>query len=146
MSNTYDHIVIGGGSAGCLIAARLSEDGARRVLLIEAGDADFNRPSMVDPNVWASNLGTDADWQHQTIPQVHVNGRVFDWGCGKVLGGSSTINGAIWVWGQPSDFNAWAEAGNTGWDFEALKPIFQKLETSTTLTRSGPAATAAHCN
>lgn len=137
ISNTYDHIVIGGGSAGCLVAARLTDDGARRVLLIEAGSSDFNQPAMIDPNASAFCRGTDADWQYRTIPQAHADGRVFDLTSGKVLGGSSTINSLVWVWGQPSDFDAWAEATNADWNFESLKPIFQRLETSTPSTRGG---------
>jgi choline dehydrogenase len=129
LTDAYDHIVIGGGSAGALIAARLSEDSACRVLLIEAGDAAVNRPSIVDPSLWSTNFWTATDWQYRTVEQPHANGRKFDWNRGKVLGGSSSINAAVWVWGHPSDFDAWADAGNVGWDFESLRPIFQRLET-----------------
>ncbi|MFC0574715.1 GMC family oxidoreductase [Paraburkholderia solisilvae] len=129
MTDSYDHIVIGGGSAGALIAARLSEDSECRVLLIEAGDASVDRPSMVDPALWFTNFGTAADWQYRTVEQPNANGRRFDWNRGKVLGGSSSIDAAVWVWGHPADFDAWADAGNIGWDFGSLKPIFQRLET-----------------
>jgi choline dehydrogenase len=129
LSDAYDHIVIGGGSAGALIAARLSEDSECRVLLIEAGDAAVDRPSMVDPVLWFTNFGTAADWQYRTVEQPNANGRTFDWNRGRVLGGSSSINAAVWVWGHPADFDAWADAGNIGWDFGSLRPTFQRLET-----------------
>src|ERR1700761_3320996 len=128
LTDAYDHIVIGGGSAGALIAARLSEDRACRVLLIEAGDDAVDRPSIVDPTLWSTNFWTATDWQYRTVEQPNANGRKFDWNRGKVLGGSSSINAAIWVWGHPSDFDAWADAGNIGWDFESLRPTFQRLE------------------
>lgn len=129
VTDSYDHIVVGGGSAGALIAARLSDDSACRVLLIEAGDADVDRPSIIDPALWTTNFGTATDWQYRTVEQPNANGRKFDWNRGKVLGGSSSINAAVWVWGHPADFDAWADAGNIGWDFDSLRPIFQRLET-----------------
>jgi choline dehydrogenase len=129
LTGSYDHIVIGGGSAGSLIAARLSEDSQCRVLLIEAGNAAVDRPSIVDPTLWFTNLDTEVDWQYRTVEQPNANGRKFDVNRGRVLGGSSSINAAVWVWGHPADFDAWADVGNTGWDFRSLEPIFRRLET-----------------
>jgi choline dehydrogenase len=140
--DTYDHIIVGGGSAGCLVAARLSEDNARRVLLIEAGGADINRPSIADQARWFLNLGSDIDWQYRTEPQHDANGRVFDCNRGKVLGGSSSINATVWVWGHPTDFDHWASEGNVGWDFASLKPIFQSLEASSRSTANGERGTS----
>jgi choline dehydrogenase len=141
LSTTYDHIVVGGGSAGCLIAARLSEDAARRVLLIEAGGADIDRPSIDDPTRWYSNLGSDIDWRYRTVPQRNADGRVFECNRGKVLGGSSSINATVWVWGHPTDFDYWASEGCVGWDFTSLRPIFQSLESSARSSRNNDRGT-----
>src|SRR5215831_4768858 len=126
---SYDYIVIGAGSAGCTLAARLSEDPGCRVLLIEAGGANINRPSLQSPVLWPSNFGTDVDWAYRTIPQRGAAERVIEWPRGRIIGGSSSINAMIWVWGQPADFDHWANAGNEGWDYAHLKPIFQRVET-----------------
>jgi choline dehydrogenase len=128
-SIAYDYIVVGTGSAGCTIAARLSEDASCRVLLIEAGGADINLPALQNPLLWPANFGTDVDWAYQTTPQARAVGRVIDWPRGKVIGGSSSINAMIWVWGHAADFDQWAYAGSQGWDYARLKPVFQSIET-----------------
>jgi choline dehydrogenase len=126
---SYDYIVVGAGSAGCAIAARLSEDPACRVLLVEAGGADVSRPALQSPVLWPSNFGTDVDWGYRTIPQVRAAERIIDWPRGKVIGGSSSINAMIWVWGAGADFDQWAYAGCQGWEYGRLKSVFQSIET-----------------
>jgi choline dehydrogenase len=133
---SYDYIVVGAGSAGCTVAARLSENPACRVLLIEAGSADVSRPSLQNPVLWPSTFGTDVDWAYRTIPQARAARRMIDWPRGKILGGSSSINAMIWVWGHAADFDQWAYAGSHGWDFARLRPIFQKVETCVRKTPS----------
>jgi choline dehydrogenase len=129
IESSYDYIVVGAGSAGCTIAARLSANPASRVLLIEAGGADISRPALQSPVLWPSNFGTDVDWAYRTTPQSRAAGRVIDWPRGKVIGGSSSINAMIWVWGAAADFDQWARAGCQGWDYARLKSIFQRIET-----------------
>jgi choline dehydrogenase len=126
---SYDYIVVGAGSAGCTVAARLSEDAACRVLLIEAGGGDVGRPALQSPVLWPSTFGTDVDWAYRTTPQARAAGRVIDWPRGKVIGGSSSINAMIWVWGHAADFDQWADAGSRGWDYARLQPVFQSIET-----------------
>jgi choline dehydrogenase len=79
IESSYDYIVVGAGSAGCTIAARLSANPASRVLLIEAGGADISRPALQSPVLWPSNFGTDVDWAYRTTPQSRAAGRVIDW-------------------------------------------------------------------
>lgn len=136
IADSYDHIIVGAGSAGSVVAARLSEQDACRVLVVEAGGADVDRPSMVEPASWRANWGTDADWQYRTVPQTNLDGRVVEWARGKVFGGSSTINAMAWVWGHKSDFDAWAADGNTGWDFASVTPVFKRIETCMQLSSS----------
>src|SRR5215467_9699041 len=137
ISASYDYIVIGAGSAGCTIAARLSEDPACRVLLIEAGGADFSRPALQSPVLWPSNFGTDVDWAYRTTPQTKAAGRVIDWPRGKVIGGVASLNAMIWVWGHTTDFDHWAEGGNAGWDYAHLRPLFQSIETCSRINANG---------
>jgi choline dehydrogenase-like flavoprotein len=123
----FDFIIVGAGSAGCVVARRLVERGVR-VLIVEAGPSDENVQSLSDPVRWASNIASDYDWQYFFEPSPHVDHRRVLLPRGKVLGGSSSINALVWARGHSSDFDGWAAAGNEGWGFRSVLPFFKKSE------------------
>ncbi|MGO2236718.1 GMC family oxidoreductase N-terminal domain-containing protein [Marinomonas sp. UCMA 3892] len=124
---SYDYIICGAGSAGCVLANRLTENGAS-VLLIEAGGPD-NSEKISTPIRLIELWGTAYDWGYSTVPQEHAHGRSLYWPRGKVLGGSSSLNGMIYVRGNASDYDQWAnEFGCTGWDYDSVLPYFKKSE------------------
>ncbi len=124
----FDYVVVGAGSAGCAVASRLSENPANRVALIEAGGRDWN-PWIHIPVGYFTTLNNPAtDWCLKTEPDEGLAGRSINWPRGKVLGGSSAINGLLYVRGQPQDYDHWRQLGNKGWGWDDVLPLFIKSE------------------
>jgi choline dehydrogenase len=123
----YDYVVVGAGSAGCVLAGRLSEDPSVRVLLIEAGGKD-RHPNIKIPAAFAKQFRTKLDWDLATEPEPHCAGRSIYVPRGKGLGGSSSMNAMLYVRGNPLDYEGWAEAGASGWGWDDIKPYFLRAE------------------
>jgi choline dehydrogenase-like flavoprotein len=126
--NWFQILIIGSGTAGAVLAARLSEDQDVEVGLVEAGGPALD-PRIADPAAWPLLQGSAVDWGYRTVPQRHTAGRVHDWPRGKVIGGSTAINAMAHVRGHPSDFEGWVAAGCTGWGYADLMPYFIRSET-----------------
>lgn len=126
MTERYDAIVIGAGTAGSIVTRRLVDAG-RTVLLLEAGGVDSN-PAIHDLSRMGELWHSEDDWDYYTEPQAHAAGRRLHWPRGKVLGGSHCLNAMIWVRGAPQDFDAWAAAGCTGWSWDDVLPAYKSIE------------------
>ena len=124
----YDYVVAGAGSAGCVLANRLSADPAKRVLLLEAGGRDWYPWIHIPVGYFKTLHNPITDWNFKTEPDPGLNGRVIDWPRGKTLGGSSSINGLLYIRGQREDYDHWRQLGNTGWAFDDLLPYFIRSE------------------
>ena len=127
LARSYDYVIVGGGSAGCVVARRLVDGTDATVLLLEAGGPGEG-PSLSNPPQWVENLGSRYDWAYRYQPSPHVAGRSLPLPLGKVLGGSGSINAMVWTRGHRADYDGWAEAGNPGWDFRSVLPLFKRSE------------------
>ena len=124
----FDFIIAGAGTAGCVLAARLSESGRHRVLLLEAGGEDRS-PWIKVPVGYAKLFGNPRyNWMYTTAPEPALNGRVLEQPCGRVIGGTGSINGMLHIRGQREDYDRWRDAGNPGWGWEDVRPWFEKSE------------------
>jgi len=127
-AEAYDYIIVGAGSAGCVLANRLTESGRHRVLLLEAGPPNRHPWLHIPLGYGKMFLNTRYNWCYQTEPQLECHGRNVIAPRGKTLGGSSSINGLIYIRGQAQDFDHWRQLGNTGWSYEDVLPYFRKAE------------------
>jgi choline dehydrogenase len=127
VSSIHDYIIVGAGSAGCVLANRLSEDPAVRVLLLEAGGSDRSLKIKI-PAAFPQQFHTKLDWDYATEPEPHVDGRSLYIPRGKALGGSSSMNAMLYVRGRPLDYDGWEAQGAPGWGYSDVLPYFKRAE------------------
>ncbi|MEM1275985.1 MAG: GMC family oxidoreductase N-terminal domain-containing protein [Pseudomonadota bacterium] len=124
----FDYIIVGAGSAGCALASRLSEESSATVAVIEAGGRDWNPWIHIPVGYFKTLDNPSTDWCYKTEPDPGLNGRAIKWPRGRVLGGSSSINGLLYVRGQREDYDHWRQLGNDGWSWDEVAPVFQRME------------------
>ena len=123
-----DYVIVGAGSAGCVLANRLTEDPTINVILIEAGGRDRNPLIHIPAGFFKMLDHPTLTWKYRSEPDPGTNGRAINYTRGKVIGGSSSINGLIYIRGQPEDYDHWAQLGNRGWSWDDCLPFFRKAE------------------
>ena len=123
----FDYVIVGAGSSGCVLANRLTANPRNRVLLIEAGGPETD-PRIATPGTWTSLLGTNLDWNYSTEPEGGLGGRAIKWPRGKSYGGSSAINAMAYTRGHRLCYQAWQEAAGASWGYDALLPVFKRIE------------------
>ena len=124
----FDYIIIGAGSAGCVLANRLSANQKISVLLLEAGGKDTNPWIHIPGGYFKTMHNPNTDWCFKTEKESGLNNREMNFPRGKTLGGSSSINGMLYIRGQSNDYNYWRQLGNVGWSWEDVLPYFKKSE------------------
>ena len=130
LENSADYLIVGSGSAGSVLASRLSEDGKSTVLVLEFGGTDMG-PFIQMPAALSYPMNMSRyDWGYETLPEPGLGGRQLVCPRGKVIGGSSSINGMVYVRGNAGDFDHWESSGATGWGYRHVLPYYQKMETS----------------
>ena len=130
---TVDYVIIGGGSAGCVLAARLSEDPKTNVVLLEAGGEDSNPPIHIPAGYVKTMINPAINWMFETEPEAGTADRQLTMPRGKVLGGSSAINAMLYVRGQPADYDGWSQRGNHGWSYGDVLLVFSQGRNSVNL-------------
>ena len=127
-----DYVIVGAGSAGCVLAYRLSADPSVRVMVLEAGASAEADPAVTTPGRWVSLLGSQYDWAFRTEPMAGMDNRALAFPRGKALGGSSAINAMTFIRGDRRCFDRWRDLGNPGWGYDDVLPLFKRLEKNET--------------
>src|SRR5262249_858359 len=128
VAGRFDYVVVGAGSAGCAVARRLVEGTEATVLVLEAGGPGGRAASIPKPSQWVGNIGPRIDWAYTCAPAPHPDNRSLPMARGKVLGGCGSMNAMVWTRGNRADYDGWSQAGNFGWDFESVLPLFKASE------------------